>query len=56
MKELMNKPIPTVPADILEKLDHPCVTPIPYENKNDFLKESAHSKRWAISSYRPGAG
>ncbi|MDD7740054.1 MAG: hypothetical protein SOT28_10760 [Fusicatenibacter sp.] len=32
MRELLSKPLPVIPADIQEKLDHPSITMTPFEN------------------------
>lgn len=55
MKELLDKPLPTIPADIQEKLNHPNITLTAYENKNDVLTDSALQQEVGFEQFPDGS-
>lgn len=54
MKELLNKPLPDIPAEIQEKLKHPNITLTTYENKNDVLNDSTLQQDVGFKQFRDG--
>ena len=55
MKELLKKPLPVIPADIQERLNHPNITLTAYENKNDVLTDPALQQEVGIKQFTDGS-
>ena len=55
MKELLNKPLPAIPAEILEKLEHPNITLTAFENRNDVLTDPALQQEVGFRQFPDGS-
>ena len=55
MKELMNKPLPAIPADILNRLEHPAITLTAYESKNDVLTDTVLQQEVGFRQFPDGS-
>lgn len=55
MKELLNKPLPAIPAEILEKLEHPNITLTAFENRNDVLTDPALQQEVGFRKFPDGS-
>lgn len=55
MNELLNKPLPVIPEDILEKLDDSGITMTPFESRNDVLTNPALQREVGFSQFPDGS-
>ena len=55
MKELLKKPLPLIPADIAEQLEHPDITLTPFENRNDVLCDGALQQEVGYGQFPDGS-
>ena len=55
MKELLNKPLPAIPAEILEKLEHPDITRTAFENRNEILTDPALQQEVGFAQFPDGS-
>lgn len=55
MKELLNKPLPVIPPDIREKLDHPHITMTRLESMNDILSDNGLQEEAGYQPFSDGS-
>ena len=55
MKELLNKPLPAIPAEIREKLDAPQITLTPIENVDEILCHSFLQQEVGYTQFPDGS-
>ncbi len=55
MNELLKKPLPAIPADILETLEHPCVTLTGFEDRNGILLDRALQEQTGYGQFPDGS-
>lgn len=55
MKELLKKPLPAIPAEIQEKLEHPNITLTAYESKDDVLTHPALHQEVGFKQFPDGS-
>ena len=55
MKELLNKPLPAIPADIQKKLAHPQITLTEFENMDHVLRDTALQRDVGFQQFPDGS-
>lgn len=55
MNDLLNKPLPSIPAEIQEKLEHPDITRTAFENRNEILTDPALQQEVGFAQFPDGS-